>query len=71
MGWDEGSRRVTNWCFDKDGRPVNFLWSQLDDKTWETWWPGTSLVWKMKKSDADTWEMISEGGTSVFKRTAK
>jgi hypothetical protein len=71
MGWDEGSRRMTNWCFDKDGRPVTFLWAQVDEKTWDTWWPGTSLSWKIKWTDNDTWEMVSDGGGSVFKRTAQ
>ncbi len=71
LGWDEGNRRVTNWCFDKDGRPVSLLWAQNDDKTWDSWLPGSTLAGKWKSIDPDTWGVNWEGGQLDFKRTAK
>jgi hypothetical protein len=71
MGWDPDNRRITNWCVNRKGKPITFLWAQLDSGNWETWLPGSTYKATVTPVDANTWRMVSGDTVEVFKRVKK
>jgi hypothetical protein len=68
LGWDAENRRITNWCFDKNGNPINFLWAWAPDGNWDNWLSGAKSTWIVVFDHESTWRMVGGGDEQVYKR---
>lgn len=73
MGWDAGTRRITNRCFNHNGDPMNFIWEKRSEGVWDNWQIEGNAKWVNTVVDDDSWRMEGSGGPQLFSRvkTAK
>jgi hypothetical protein len=68
LGWDNGVRRIVNWCMNSNGVRMNFAWEQRDKKNWDTWIIGQNATWKLRIEDDDTFVLDTGTDAVTYKR---
>ncbi len=64
IGWDSGIQKITNWCVTDSGKQVKFVWTKIDDTTWEAVNESGQNTWKFTPM-GDKLRFVT-GGNEVF-----
>lgn len=67
LGWDGGIQKITNWCVIGSGERVKFVWTKLDDKTWEARNESGQMSWKFTPM-GDKLRVVSNGEEMHYKK---
>ena len=67
IGWDTGLQKITNWCVTDSGDQAKFVWTKVDDTTWEAVNEAGNKTWRFTPM-GDRLRVVTDGNESFYER---